>query len=247
MAKKTKNQTPPKGNTSTKRKSPLSIVTPTKQVKKKGKSAEFKRVKTVLSLLSSVFLLSLLSALLLASPSLLMLLLLTLLLLSVRMVLDSVDVVLVLAAVCDKGAVLFDSVYPKKKKLNDAPSPPRLLSQVSMSPSTEKKLAFDLTSKNKLQHYEIDWFNPLVILSESIEYLKKNEILPNTHGSQLSFLMNKIKSGEIKLSFSNTIGKIGHTATKLCYPLPVQKDKIILRFIQLVLSVMIYSVRETVM
>ncbi len=46
MAKKTKNQMPPKGNTWTKHKSPLSIVTPTKQVKKKGKSAEFKRVKT---------------------------------------------------------------------------------------------------------------------------------------------------------------------------------------------------------
>ena len=132
-------------------------------------------------------------------------------------------------------------------KLNNATSPPGLLSQVSMSPTTEKKLAFDLTSKNKLQHYEIDWLNPLVISSESIKYLKKNEILPNTHESQLSFLMNKFEPGEIKLSFSNTIGKIGHTATKLCYPLPGQKDKIILRFIQLVLSVMIYSVRETVM
>ncbi len=47
-----------------------------------------------------------------------------------------------------------------------------------MSPTTEKKLAFDLTSENKLQHYEIDRLNPLVILSESIKYLKKNEILP---------------------------------------------------------------------
>jgi hypothetical protein len=116
-----------------------------------------------------------------------------------------------------------------------------------MSPTTEKMLAFDLTSKNKLQHYEIDWLNPLVILSESFKYLKKNEILPNTHESQLSFLMNKFEPGEIKLSISNMIGEIGHTATKLCYPLPAQKDKIISRFIQLVLSVMIYSVRETVM
>jgi hypothetical protein len=77
-----------------------------------------------------------------------------------------------------------------------------------MSQTTEKKLSFDLTSKNKLQHNEIDWLNPLVILSESIKYLKKNEILPNTHESQLSFLMNKFEPGEIKLSFSNTIGKI---------------------------------------
>ena len=87
-----------------------------------------------------------------------------------------------------------------------------------MSPTTEEKLAFDMTSKNKLQHYQIDWLNPLVISSESIKYLMKNEILPNTHKSQLSFLMNKFEPGEIKLSFSNTIGMIGHTATKLCYP-----------------------------
>jgi hypothetical protein len=108
----------------------------------------------------------------------------------------------------------------------------------------EGKLSFSLTSKNKLQHYEIDWLNPLVISSESIKYLKNNETLPNTHESQLSFLMNKFDPGEIKLSFSNTIGKIGHTATKLCYPLPARKDKIILKFIQLVLSVMIFSVRK---
>jgi hypothetical protein len=136
----------------------------------------------------------------------------------------------------------------KKKKLNDATSSPGLPSQVSKSPTTEeRKLSFSLTSKNKLQHYEIDWLNPLVISSESIKYLKNNETLPNTHESQLSFLMNKFDPGEIKLSFSNTIGKIGHTATKLCYPLPAQKDKIILKFIQLVLSVMIFSVRKTEM
>ncbi len=75
-------------------------------------------------------------------------------------VLNSVNVVLVIAIACDKGAVLFDSVNPKKKKLNDSTSPPGLLSQVSMSLTTEKKLAFDLTSKNKLQHYDIDWLNP---------------------------------------------------------------------------------------
>jgi hypothetical protein len=85
MAKKTKNQTPPKGNTLTKRKSPLSIVTHTKQVKKKGKSTEFKCMKTALFSSLSVFLLSSLSAPLLASSSPPMSLLSTLSLLSVRM------------------------------------------------------------------------------------------------------------------------------------------------------------------
>jgi hypothetical protein len=77
-------------------------------------------------------------------------------------------------------------ITPKKKKvLNYATLPPGLLAQLSMSPTAEKKLAFDLTTKIKLQHYEIDWLNPLVISSESIKYLKKNGILPSTHESQL--------------------------------------------------------------
>ncbi len=33
-----------------------------------------------------------------------------------NIVLDSVNVVLILAVACDNGAVLFDSVYPKKEK-----------------------------------------------------------------------------------------------------------------------------------
>ena len=156
MAKKRKNQTPPKGNTLTKRKSPLSILTPTKQVKKKGKTAEFKRVKTASSLSSSVFLLSSSSALLLASLTPLMSLLSTLSLSSVRtatLCLTPLTSSLSLSLRATMVPSFLTLFTPKKKKLNDATSPPGLLSQVSMSPTTEKKLAFDLTSKNKLQHY----------------------------------------------------------------------------------------------
>ncbi len=116
-----------------------------------------------------------------------------------------------------------------------------------VSPTAEKKLVFDKTTKIKLKHYKIDLLNPVVITSECIEYLKKNESLPSTHESQLLFLMNKFEPGQIKLSFSNAIGKMGHTATKLFYPLPGRKEKIISRFIQLILSIMMYSIRKTVM
>ncbi len=148
-------------------------------------------MKTALLLLSSVFLSSLLSAPLLASSSPPMSSLSTLLSLLVRTATSCLTPLMssssspLRATTAPSFLTLFTQ---KKKKLNDATSPPGLLSQVSMSPTTEKKLAFDLTSKNELQHYEIDWLNPLVILSESIRYLKKNEILPNTHESQLSFI-----------------------------------------------------------
>ena len=111
----------------------------------------------------------------------------------------------------------------------------------------EKKLVFGNNTKMKLKNYEIDWFNPEVITSKSIKYLKKNKCPSSTHESQLLFLMNKFEPGEIKLSFSNTIGKVGKAVHELFYPLPGRKEKIFSRFIQLILSIMIYSPRKTVM
>ncbi len=97
-----------------------------------------------------------------------------------------------------------------------------------------KKLVFGNKTKIILKNYEIDWFNLEVITSKSIKYLTKNECPPSTHESQLLFLMNKFEPGEIKLSFSNTIGKVGKAAHKLFYPLPGRKEKIVSRFIQLI-------------
>jgi len=110
------------------------------------------------------------------------------------------------------------------------------------STSNEKHI-----TKIKLKNYEIDWFNPEVISSKCLKYLKKNESLPSNHEKQLLFLMNTFEPAQIKLSFSNAIGKIGLTATKLFYPLPGRKEKIVSRFIQLILSIMFYSNRRTSM
>ncbi len=147
---------------------------------------------------------------------------------------------------------LSNKTTPKKKKVNHATSPPGLLAKLSHQLKTGN-LKESLTSKKKhitkikFKHYEIDQLNPEVISSECIKYLKNNESLPSTHESQLFFLMNKFEPGQIKLSFSNAISKMGHTATKLFYPLPGRKEKIISKFIQLILSIMIYSIRKTVM
>ena len=59
--------------------------------------------------------------------------------------------------------------------------------------------------------------------------------------------MEKFEPAQIKISFSNAIGKIGDTATKLYYPLPSRKDKIISRFIELILSTMIYTRKKPAM
>ena len=118
---------------------------------------------------------------------------------------------------------------PITKKKNDASLPPVLSVRL-------KTAFFEVSSKIKLQHYEIDWLNPEVISSECVKYLKNKNSLPNNHASQLKFLMEKFEPAQIKISFANAIGKIGNTATKLYYPLPMRKDKIVSSFIQLILS-----------
>jgi len=91
------------------------------------------------------------------------------------------------------------TTLPTKKK-NDA------YLQSSLRVKTDN---FEFSSKIKLQHYEIDWFNPEVISSECIKYLKSKDSLPNNHASQLKFLMEAFEPAQIKISFSNAIGKIG--------------------------------------
>ena len=127
---------------------------------------------------------------------------------------------------------------PPTKKKNDA------YLQLSLRVKTDN---FEVSSKIKLQHYEIDWFNPEVICSECIKYLKSKDSLPNNHANQLKFLLEKFEPAQIKISFSNAIGKTGNTATKLYYPLPMRKDRIVSRFIELILSTMMYSRRRTAM
>jgi len=129
-------------------------------------------------------------------------------------------------------------ITPTKKKKNGTNSPPGLLPKLSLRLKTDN---FEVSSKIKLQHYEIDWFNPVVICSECIKYSKNKDSLPNNHANQLQFLMEKFEPAQIKISFSNAFGKIGDTATKLYYPLPSRKDKIVSSFIKLILSTMMYS------
>jgi hypothetical protein len=231
MAKKTKNQTPSEASTPKRCKPSPSIVTPTKIVTK-GKSkdaATTKHPKTASSVLSS------------SSP-----------LLSSFSLPPSSPSLLSSPLPVTTAPSLSNKTTPKKKKVNHATLPPGLLAKLSHQLKTgnfEDSLTLEKNhiTKIKLKHFEIDWLNPEVILSECTKYLKKNKSLPSTHESQLLFLMNKFESGQIKLSFSNAFGKMGHTATKLFYPLPGRKEKIVSRFIQLILSIMIYSIRKTVM
>jgi hypothetical protein len=60
-------------------------------------------------------------------------------------------------------------ITPTKKKKSGANSPPGLLPKLSLRLKTDN---FEVLSKRKLQHYEIDWFNPEVIRTECNKYSK---------------------------------------------------------------------------
>ena len=221
---KTINRSPSEASPSKGPKTSTSIVTPPKKVKKgKLKIAVKKKFRKTPSSLSkrqsSSSSLSFLSSSLPASSS------------SLSNSLPA-DLTVTKAQSCS------NQTTPPTKKKNDA------YLQLSLRLKTDN---FEVSSKIKLQHYEIDWFNPEVICSECIKYLKSKDSLPNNHANQLKFLLEKFEPAQIKISFSNAIGKIGNTATKLYYPLPMRKDRILSSFIQLILSTMMYSRRRTAM
>ena len=228
MAKTTKNRSPSEASPSKGRKMSTSIVTPPKKVKKgESKIAAKKQSGEKASSLSKRQL----------SSSSLSFLPLSLPASSLWPVSSSPSVTT--AQSCT------NRITPtKKKKKNGTNSPPGLLPKLSLRLKTDN---FEVSSKIKLQHYEIDWFNPEVISSECIKYLKSKDSFPNNHASQLKFLMEAFEPAQIKISFSNAIGKIGNTATKLYYPLPMRKDRIVSRFIELILSTMIYTRKKPAM
>ena len=58
--------------------------------------------------------------------------------------------------------------------------------------------------------------------------------LPVTQEGQLTFLLNKFETIDLKTAFADTIGKVGTPARIAFYPLPHRKDKVIRSFLELI-------------
>jgi hypothetical protein len=58
--------------------------------------------------------------------------------------------------------------------------------------------------------------------------------LPVTQEGQLTFLLDKYQTSEIKTAFADAIGKVGTATRKAFYPLPHRKDKLIHSFLELI-------------
>jgi hypothetical protein len=85
----------------------------------------------------------------------------------------------------------------------------------------------------KLAAYEVDWFNSSSTKNECLKHTS-NKNLPVTQEGQLTFLLNKYQTSNIKTAFADAIGKVSTAARKFCYPHPHCKDKLIRSFLELI-------------
>ncbi len=99
----------------------------------------------------------------------------------------------------------------------------------------------------KLVAYDVDWFDLSVTKNECIKHtLIKN--LPDTQEGQLTFLLGKFETSEIKTAFADTIGKVCKPARTTFYPLPLCKDKLIRSFLELIYdgkSIMVDNLKDS--
>jgi hypothetical protein len=87
----------------------------------------------------------------------------------------------------------------------------------------------------KLAAYKVDWFNSTSTKNECLKHTSENN-LPVTHEEQITFLLNKYQTSDIKTAFADAIGKVGTAARIFFYPLPHRKDKLICSFLELIYS-----------
>jgi hypothetical protein len=103
------------------------------------------------------------------------------------------------------------------------------------SPQAKKKAHCMDILKNqepKLAAYKVDLFNSTSTKNECLKHTSKIN-LPVTQEKQITFLLNKYQTSNIKTAFADAIGKVG-TAARFFYPLPHRKDKLIRSFLELI-------------
>ncbi len=85
--------------------------------------------------------------------------------------------------------------------------------------------------KPKLAVYDVDWFDLSATKNECIKHTSI-KTLSDTQEGQLTFLLGKFETSEIKTAFADAIGKVGKPARTAFYPLPLCKDKLIRSFLE---------------
>jgi hypothetical protein len=85
----------------------------------------------------------------------------------------------------------------------------------------------------KLAAYDVDWFDSSATKKKCIMHTSIKNLLDTQEG-QLTFLLGKFETSEIKTAFADASGKVGKPARTAFYTLPLCKDKLIRSFLELI-------------
>jgi hypothetical protein len=81
--------------------------------------------------------------------------------------------------------------------------------------------------------YNVDWLNSLLTKNKCLKHTSEKN-LPVSQEGQLTFLLGKYQTLEIKTVFAEAIGKVGTAARKAFYPHPLCKEKLMSSFLELI-------------
>jgi hypothetical protein len=90
-----------------------------------------------------------------------------------------------------------------------------------------------MNEEPKLAAYNVDWFYLALTKNKCLKHTSEKN-LPVSQEGQLTFLLDKYQTSEIKTVFADVIGRVGTAARKAFYPLPHCKEKLISSFLELI-------------
>jgi hypothetical protein len=128
-----------------------------------------------------------------------------------------------MSAASNMSSLLLSTSKIKKILILDSPQAKKKANCMDILKNQEPKLVVD----------EVDWFNSTSTKNKCLKNTSKNN-LPVTQEEQITFLLNKYQTSDIKTAIADAIGKVDTAARKFFYPLPHRKDKLICRFLELI-------------
>jgi hypothetical protein len=90
-----------------------------------------------------------------------------------------------------------------------------------------------MNEEPKLVEFNIDWFKSTLITNKCLKHTSGKN-LPVSQEGQLTNLLGKYQTSEIKMAFADAIGKVSTATRKAFYPLPLCKEKLISSFLELI-------------
>jgi hypothetical protein len=87
-----------------------------------------------------------------------------------------------------------------------------------------------MNEEPKLAAHNIDWLNSMLTKNKCLKHTSEKNLLVSQEG-QLTFFLGKYQTSKIKMAFVDAIGKIGTSARKAFYPLPLCKEKLMSSFL----------------